>query len=237
MATIRVPQIDDQMNGTTISSVEPGRSATRATQLHTTGGANRAPEYEEISGMTEGPSPSMCSAGEYADGGDGSDAGLMLGGGATCANAAGQQIVRTSWAVYRSGAPQLGARPAPGDTLCAVWHLSGGGYVYPAPSAEDPRSPASITTTWYDDNGAEFDGYVIPTPAMRRDAAEAARARRCACGNFKTPGHDSCNACRSGPRRPAAPAPSPRRPAAPEPSPKRRKPAPGEEVLDLTGDD
>ena len=215
MSTPRLPEVDTQFDNCVVKYVE--RRSANSANIISTESCERDPDISEL----EGPDPSMTILN------DGPDAVIMLGGGATCDNAAGQRIVRTSWAVFRNGTPDLGARPAPGDVLCTVWHLDGGGYIYPPAGKDDPSWPADIMTTWWDDCGAEFEGYQIPTAATRRADAAAAAARRCACGNFKTPGHDNCNACRSAVRRPAATAPSP----------KRRKPAPGEEVFDLTGDD
>ena len=222
---------DNAFNGTTVQNVD-GRG-NRATCVQTKGGINPNLEEGESDYDDEGPSPCMVCA-DFADHGADRQA-IAFAGGATCENAVGKRIVRTTMEAFRNGAPAVGARPRPGDILCAVWHLEGGGYIHPAPLPDDPSLPDTIVYSWYDDHGGEFDPVRMPRAgaAPRRPRPQAPPAPppgqgpRCGCGNFATPGYSNCNACRAGPRRPPAAAPSP----------KRRKPAPGEEVCDLTGDD
>ena len=224
---------DKAFNATTVTRVD-GRG-NRATCVQTKGGINPNLEEGESDYDDEGPSPCMVCADLNAD-----RQAIAFAGGATCENAVGRRIVRTTMAPFRrsltvAGAPAVGERPLLGETLCAVWHLEGGGYIHPAPLPDDPSLPDTIVYSWYDDHGGEFEPSRMPRPgaAPQRPRPQAPPAPppgqgpRCGCGNFATPGYSNCNACRSGPRRPPAAAPSP----------KRRKPAPGEEVCDLTGDE
>ena len=58
---------------------------------------------------------------------------LALGGGATCDSAGGQLIERSTKELWFFGRPMVGCGSFwPRIFLCQVWHLAGGGYVYPA---------------------------------------------------------------------------------------------------------
>lgn len=219
---------DKAFNSTRVHDVQ-GRG-NRALQLGTRGGINPNLEEGESDYDDLGPSPGM-----VCEDLDTNREAIAFGGGATCENVVGKTIVRTTVEAFRNGAPARGARPRPGETLCVVWHLQGGGYIHPAPLPDDPSTPDTIMYSWYDDCGGTFEPSRMPRAGAaprRRPPPQAPRpvpgqGPRCGCGNFATLGHDNCNACRSGPRRPPAAAPSP----------KRRKPAAGEDVCDLTGDD
>ena len=120
---------DKAFNATTVTRVD-GRG-NRATCVQTKGGINPNLEEGESDYDDEGPSPCMVCA-DFADHGADRQA-IAFAGGATCENAVGKRIVRTTMEAFRNGAPAVGARPRPGEILCAVWHLEGGGYIHPAP--------------------------------------------------------------------------------------------------------
>ena len=79
---------------------------------------------------------------------------LVFGGGATCDNAVGRQIERTTKEVWE-GEPLIGARKkgGPKPVVCNVWHLQGGGFVAPAPRR---GSPAFLTHWPEDRRSTEF---------------------------------------------------------------------------------
>lgn len=116
----------------------------------------------------------------------------------------GQTIVHTVRLPWRGGSPCSNAAPKSGDQMVIVWHLCGGGILYPC--AEDPggtRRPAGAAEVFMEDNGSEWPLTTFKTAAdvaaeKRQKAAELLN-RKCGCGNFKTPGHADglCNSCRS----------------------------------------
>ena len=71
---------------------------------------------------------------------------VLLGGGATCGNAVGRQIERTSRELWRGGVPILGAEKTHrrGEIHVDVWHLKGGGYITLASRGD---RPATLITT------------------------------------------------------------------------------------------
>jgi hypothetical protein len=71
---------------------------------------------------------------------------VLLGGGATCGNAVGRQIERTSRELWRGGFPILGAEKTHrrGEIHVDVWHLKGGGYITLASRGD---RPATLITT------------------------------------------------------------------------------------------
>ena len=147
---------DKAFDGTTVQKVD-GRG-NRASCVQTTGGVNNPGVDDD-----EGPSPCMVCADLSAD-----RQAIAFAGGATCENAVGKRIVRTTMEAFRNGAPAVGARPRPGETLCAVWHLAGGGYIHPAPIPDDPSTPDTIMYSWYDDHGGEFEPYRMPRRVVRK---------------------------------------------------------------------
>ena len=80
---------------------------------------------------------------------------LVFGGGATCDNAVGRQIERTTKEVWSPSPALIGAqkRVGPQTIVCTVWHLQGGGFVAPA-SREG--SPAFLTHWPEDRQSSEF---------------------------------------------------------------------------------
>ena len=157
---------DKAFNATTVTRVD-GRG-NRATCVQTKGGINPNLEEGESDYDDEGPSPCMVCADLNAN-----RQAIAFAGGATCENAVGRRIVRTTMAPFRrsltvAGAPAVGERPLLGETLCAVWHLEGGGYIHPAPLPDDPSTPDTIMYSWYDDHGGEFEPYRMPRRVVGR---------------------------------------------------------------------
>jgi hypothetical protein len=152
---------DKAFNATTVTRVDG--HGNRATCVQTKGGINPNLEEGESDYDDEGPSPCMVCADLNAD-----RQAIAFAGGATCENAVGRRIVRTTMAPFRRGAPVVGERPSLGDTLCAVWHLEGGGYIHPAPLPDDQSTPDTIMYSWYDDHGGEFEPYRMPRRAVRK---------------------------------------------------------------------
>ena len=56
---------------------------------------------------------------------------VLLGGGATCGNAVGREIERTTSELWREGVPLIGAEKTHrrGEIHVDVWHLKGGGWI------------------------------------------------------------------------------------------------------------
>ena len=91
---------DKAFNGTTVQKVD-GRG-NRATCVQTKGGINPNLEEGESDYDDEGPSPCMVCA-NFADHGADRQA-IAFEGGATCENAVGRRIVRTTMEAFRNGA-------------------------------------------------------------------------------------------------------------------------------------
>ena len=71
---------------------------------------------------------------------------VLLGGGATCGNAVGREIERTTSELWREGVPLIGAEKTHrrGEIHVDVWHLKGGGYITLASRGD---RPATLITT------------------------------------------------------------------------------------------
>lgn len=122
----------------------------------------------------------------------------------------GRTIDSTERLPWRDGAPRKVA-PKSGDQMVIVWHLRGGGMLYPCADV-GATSPAGAAEVFMEDNGSMWPLLTHKNAAdlaaeKRQQAADLA-GRKCACGSFKTPGQADglCNACRSKKRARSEPA-------------------------------
>jgi hypothetical protein len=90
-------------------------------------------------------------------------------------------------APWRNGKPQLGASFKGGDTAVTVWMIQGGSFIYPAFPSGRPSGAIAIA---HEEWSAEWPVQTFLSPAQqaakRKAEVAAAKARMCACGNFKT---------------------------------------------------
>ncbi len=72
---------------------------------------------------------------------------VLLGGGATCGNAVGREIERTTSELWREGVPLIGAEKTHrrGEIHVDVWHLKGGGWITMASRGDRPATLISTS--------------------------------------------------------------------------------------------
>lgn len=149
----------------------------------------------------------------------------------TAATIVGQSIKSVGLALFRASGelfiqPHLDPAPAhlfrgpsaakSGERMGVAFVLSGGGTVFPTRdrAGQEPIGCMLMCEDGEDVTDVDWPAHTFKSVGAladerdikrRQDAADLA-ARKCACGNFKTPGHVDglCNACRSK----AAPSPS-----------------------------